>query len=136
MNEEKKYLLGMTIEQLQDVVAEEGLPRFTAKQIADWIYKKRVDSIDKMSNLSAKNREKLAASYEVGIKPPVEAARSVDGTVKYLFGLKDGNSIETVLMKYKHGYSVCISTQAGCKMGCIFCASFENVRLLLLLYLL
>ena len=86
----------MTIEQLQDVVAEEGMPRFTAKQIADWIYKKRVDSIDKMSNLSAKNREKLAASYEVGIKPPVEAARSVDGTVKYLYATSDNRYVEAV----------------------------------------
>ena len=75
----------MTIEQLQDVVAGEGMPRFTAKQIADWIYKKRVDSIDQMSNLSIKNRERLAASYEVGKKAPVEAVRSIDGTIKYLY---------------------------------------------------
>ena len=121
MSEGKKYLLGMTIEQLQDVVAEEGMPRFTAKQIADWIYKKRVDSIDKMSNLSAKNREKLAASYEVGIKPPVEAARSVDGTVKYLYATSDNRYVEAVYIPDGDRATLCVSSQVGCKMNCLFC---------------
>ena len=111
----------MTIEQLQDVVAEEGMPRFTAKQIADWIYKKRVDSIDKMSNLSAKNREKLAASYEVGIKPPVEAARSVDGTVKYLYATSDNRYVEAVYIPDGDRATLCVSSQVGCKMNCLFC---------------
>lgn len=121
MKSEKKYLLGMTIEQLQDIVVAEGLPRFTAKQIADWIYKKRVDSIDKMSNLSIKNREKLAASYEVGINPPREEIRSVDGTIKYLYATKENCFVETVYIPDGERATICISSQVGCKMNCLFC---------------
>ena len=120
-NTEKKQLLGMTIEQLQDVVAGEGMPRFTAKQIADWIYKKRVDSIDQMSNLSIKNRERLAASYEVGIKPPVEAMRSTDGTIKYLYATSDNRFVEAVYIPDGDRATLCISSQVGCKMNCLFC---------------
>lgn len=121
MSDNKKYLLGMTMEQLQDVVTQEGMPRFTAKQIADWIYKKRVDSIDKMSNLSAKNREKLAASYEVGIKPPVEAIKSIDGTIKYLFSAGEGAFVEAVYIPDGDRATLCVSSQVGCKMNCLFC---------------
>lgn len=121
MKNEKKYLLGMTIEQLQDIVVAEGLPRFTAKQIADWIYKKRVDSIDKMSNLSIKNREKLALSYEVGINPPKEEICSVDGTVKYLYATNDNRFVETVYIPDGERATICISSQVGCKMNCLFC---------------
>ena len=118
---EKKQLLGMTMEQLQDVVAGEGMPRFTAKQIADWIYKKRVDSIEEMSNLSIKNREKLSTKYEVGIKPPVEAMRSIDGTIKYLYSTNDNRFVEAVYIPDGDRATLCISSQVGCKMNCLFC---------------
>lgn len=120
-NNKKKQLLGMTLEQLQNVVATEGMPRFTAGQIADWIYKKRVDTIDKMSNLSIKNREKLSVSYEVGIKPPVEAVRSTDGTIKYLYATNEGKFIESVYIPDGERATLCISSQVGCKMNCMFC---------------
>lgn len=121
MTNEKKYLLGMTLEQLQDVVAAEGMPRFTAKQIADWIYKKRVDSIEKMSNLSVKNREKLAEKYEIGLKAPVEGVKSVDGTIKYLYATSDNRFVEAVYIPDGDRATLCISSQVGCKMNCLFC---------------
>ena len=121
MTNEKKYLLGMTLEQLQDVVAAEGMPRFTAKQIADWIYKKQVDSIEKMSNLSVKNREKLAEKYEIGLKAPVEGVKSVDGTIKYLYATSDNRFVEAVYIPDGDRATLCISSQVGCKMNCLFC---------------
>ena len=121
MTNEKKYLLGMTLEQLQDVVAAEGMPRFTAKQIANWIYKKRVDSIEKMSNLSVKNREKLAEKYEIGLKAPVEGVKSVDGTIKYLYATSDNRFVEAVYIPDGDRATLCISSQVGCKMNCLFC---------------
>lgn len=121
MENDKIHLLGMTLEQLQDIVAEEGMPRFTAKQIADWIYKKRVDSIDKMSNLSAKNREKLAAKYDIGIVPPAEAVRSVDGTIKYLYSAGGNHFVEAVYIPDGDRATLCVSSQVGCKMNCLFC---------------
>ena len=111
----------MTLEQLQDVVTEEGMPRFTAKQIADWIYKKRVVSIDQMSNLSLKNREKLTATYEIGVKAPVEAVRSFDGTIKYLYSTNDNRFVEAVYIPDGDRATLCISSQVGCKMNCLFC---------------
>ena len=81
----KKRLLGMTLPQIKEAVTTVGMPAFTAKQIADWVYKKRVRSIDEMSNISIKNRERLAQLFEVGFAEPVEAMRSVDGTIKYLY---------------------------------------------------
>ena len=118
---EKTALVGMTQLQLQDVVETLGMPRFTAMQIADWLYVKRVVSIDEMTNLSKKNRQKLAATYTVGRKAPAFEQRSVDGTVKYLFDTADGKAVESVYIPDGDRATLCISSQKGCRMGCRFC---------------
>ncbi|MGL5921051.1 MAG: 23S rRNA (adenine(2503)-C(2))-methyltransferase RlmN, partial [Bacteroidales bacterium] len=114
-------LLGKTLDELKDVAKVAGLPAFTAKQIADWIYKKRVTSIDEMTNLSLKGREMLKENYEVGAFPPSDEARSVDGTVKYLFRVDDKKFIESVYIPTEDRATLCVSSQVGCKMNCLFC---------------
>lgn len=124
----KKKLLGMSLSELQAVVQNLSLPRFTASQIAGWLYVRRVDSIDAMTNLSKSAREALSASYEVGWIRPSESMRSKDGTVKYLFpvtcpvpGGTEDSSVEAVVIPDGDRKTLCISSQAGCKMGCRFC---------------
>ena len=115
-------LMGMTLGQLQAVVAEMGMPRFSAGQICRWLYEKRVESIDEMSDLSKPNRAKLAAKYCVGRYAPMREAQSADGTVKYLFAAGDGTkAVESVYIPDDDRATLCISTQCGCKMGCSFC---------------
>lgn len=116
-----QYLLGKTLAELQEVVRQLGMPAFTAKQVAAWLYDKRVTTIDAMTNLSLKNRELLKASYEVGAEPPVEAMRSVDGTVKYLFRAGEGHFVEAVFIPDNDRATLCVSSQVGCKMNCKFC---------------
>ena len=98
---------------------------YRAEQIYEWIYQKRAESFDEMTNLSLDLREKLKINFEINSFKIVKKLESVDGTKKYLFNINDGkgNLIESVLMKYHYGYSICISSQIGCKMGCKFCAS-------------
>ena len=113
----------MTLEEITQACREMGEPAFRGKQIFTWLHK-GVTSFDGMSNLSKAFREKLAAQYT--ITAPVVARKQMsklDGTIKYLWELTDGNCIETVLMQYRHGNTVCISSQVGCRMGCAFCAS-------------
>lgn len=117
----KTPLLGMTLTQLKEVVAQAGLPAFTAKQIAGWIYDKKVRTIDEMTNISVRNREKLSEKYIIGCTEPVEAQRSVDGTVKYLYQTLKGNYIETVFIPEADRATLCVSSQVGCKMNCRFC---------------
>ena len=118
-------LLGMTLEELSALVEELSMPRFTAKQIAQWLYEKRVTTIDEMTNLSKVNRDKLKKSYEVGRKSPVDVARSVDGTAKYLFDVCGGQMTESVYIpdngRGGERATLCVSSQAGCKMNCQFC---------------
>ena len=103
---------------------EMGEKAFRAKQIYEWLHQKQAESFDEMSNLSAALREKLKERCVLTTLKMLEVQTSkIDGTQKYLFALPDGNVVESVLMKYKHGNSVCISSQVGCKMGCRFCAS-------------
>lgn len=117
-----KYpLLGMTLDELQSVVRGLGMPKFAAKQIASWLYDKKVNSIDEMTNLSLKHREALGAEYEVGGIPPVEAMHSVDGTIKYLFQVSEKNFIEAVYIPDDDRATLCVSSQVGCKMNCKFC---------------
>ena len=97
----KQKLLGMTLEQLEMVTRDMGMPRFAAKQMAQWIYTKRVSSIDQMTNLSLKQREALKMFYEVGLESPVDAQCSVDGTIKYLFPAGEGEFIESVYIPDK-----------------------------------
>ena len=117
-------LRSMTLEELGQVVVEAGEKAFRAKQVFEWLHKKRVSSIDEMTNISKKLREHLKENYTLDtLNVAKELISSIDGTRKYLFELSDGNIIESVWMKYKHGNSVCISSQVGCRMGCKFCAS-------------
>ena len=113
----------MTLEELTVWFKEQGEPAFRAKQVFQWLYR-GVTSFDEMSNLSKSLRQKL--SEHCFITAPKVARKQIselDGTIKYLWELEDGNCIETVLMRYKHGNTVCISCQVGCRMGCAFCAS-------------
>ncbi len=118
---ESEYLLGMTLSQIQEVVINLELPKFTAKQIADWIYVKRVSSIDEMSNISLRNREVLKSKYEVGRKNPIDIKTSSDGTQKMLFRVKNGKFVETVNIPEAERLTICVSSQIGCKMDCSFC---------------
>ena len=111
----------MTLAEVQQVVKERNLPGFTAKQIVSWIYDKKVASIDQMTNLSLRQRELLGQEFEVGAEPPVEAMRSVDGTVKYLFRVGDERFVEAVYIPDGERATLCVSSQVGCKMNCLFC---------------
>jgi len=117
----KIALVGKTIDELKDIVSELGMPAFTAKQISEWLYKKRVFSLDEMTNISAKNRALLAAKYDVGRSLPVQAVESTDGTKKYLFSTEGGYFIESVYIPDEDRATLCVSSQVGCKMGCMFC---------------
>lgn len=116
-----KNLVGMTLAQLQQVAVENGMPLFTAKQMADWLYVKQVRSIDGMTNLSLKHRAKLKEGYEVALSEPSHKAASADGTVKYLFPVQNGHFVEAVYIPDDDRATLCISSQVGCKMGCVFC---------------
>ena len=114
----------MTLEELKTMVAEEGEKPFRAAQLYDWMHRKLAEDYGQMTNLSAAFREKLVEKYPLTSLKLVDMQQSgIDGTRKFLFALPDGNLVESVWMKYKHGNSVCISSQVGCKMGCRFCAS-------------
>lgn len=113
----------MTIEELKILMAELGDKPFRAKQIYSWLHEHLVTSYDEMTNLPKNLRDKLAAYPITALETADVQISKIDGTRKYLFRLSDGNVIESVLMGYKHGNSVCISSQVGCRMGCRFCAS-------------
>ena len=121
MEGKKRELLGMTLDALKEAVKEAGMPAFTAKQIADWVYNKRVRSIDEMSNISLKNRERLKELFEVGFSAPAEAAHSVDGTIKYLYRVNENRFVEAVYIPDGERATLCVSSQVGCKMNCLFC---------------
>ena len=120
-------LLGMNLSELQDVALRVGLQKFAGKQLAEWLYVKRVTSFDEMTNISLKGREALKAHYTIGRHAPIREAVSVDGTRKYLFEVKSQASraesqfIESVYIPEEDRATLCVSTQAGCKMGCRFC---------------
>lgn len=118
---EKTPLFGKTLSELSEIVAELKLPGFTAKQIASWLYNKEIESIDEMTNLSKKTREILSEKYCVGLSKPVKVQVSTDGTKKYLFATQHGKYIETAMIPDKERITVCVSSQVGCKMGCLFC---------------
>ena len=114
-------LFGKTIAELRLITESLDLPDYASNQIADWLYKKNISSVDDMTNLSKSARQALNDRYYIGINPPVKEEISKDGTVKYLFSVKDGKYIETVYIPEQKRRTLCISTQVGCKMGCIFC---------------
>ncbi len=117
----KESLFGKTLAELQELVVELGLPKFTAKQITDWLYKKDISSIDEMSNLSKKAREILNDKYTLGLIAPTKIQASIDGTKKYLFPTIQNKFIETAMIPERERKTVCVSSQVGCKMGCLFC---------------
>ena len=121
MQQEKKALLGLSLDELKTVVKSLGMPQFTAKQIAGWLYQQHVGGIDEMTNISKVNRERLAEQYVVGAMPPIDCQRSKDGTVKYLFPVADGKFVETVYIPEHDRATLCVSCQVGCKMNCLFC---------------
>lgn len=121
--EEKTPLIGMTLEELQHVAKTLDMPRFVGTQLAQWLYQKRVASFDGMTNLSVRNRERLAEHYCVGRREPVDTVTSRDGTVKYAFAVSGGRRIEAVYIPDKDRATLCVSSQVGCKMNCYFCAT-------------
>ena len=129
MKIEKTRLIGMTPTELKAVVTELGMPAFTAKQIAQWLYEKHVGTIEEMTNLSKQNRQLLAEHYEVGALAPIDCQRSKDGTIKYLFpvccnGMTTDTTekfVETVFIPDHDRATLCVSCQVGCKMNCLFC---------------
>lgn len=121
---EKKDIRSFNYEEMQEWMVSIGEKTFRGKQIYEWLHQKQAESFEEMSNLSKSLREKLSKEFRIAKTEVVEKLESkIDGTCKFLFRLDDGNVIESVLMKYKHGNSVCISSQVGCRMGCRFCAS-------------
>ncbi|NCC16436.1 MAG: 23S rRNA (adenine(2503)-C(2))-methyltransferase RlmN [Clostridia bacterium] len=120
----KTDLKSMDLEEIQLFMAELNEPKFRGKQVFEWVHKKQVSSFDEMTNLSKDLREKLQQKAVLGgVEMVRRLVSQLDGTRKYLFALENDSVIESVLMKYEHGNTVCISTQAGCRMGCRFCAS-------------
>ena len=117
----------LSLNELEQALADIGEPKYRAKQIFQWLHKKYVNSFDEMLNLSKDLRQKLKENYYISCSAIEKKLISCyDSTVKYLFSLNDGEYVEAVLMSYHHGYSACISTQAGCKMGCTFCATGQG----------
>lgn len=120
----KTDINSLTYEKLNSVIEELGQPTFRAKQIYTWLHKYGVSSFDEMTNISKQLREILADKYFISTCEIEDKYTSkIDDTVKYLFRLYDGEYVESVIMKYKYGYTICVSSQVGCKMGCTFCAS-------------
>ena len=114
----------MNLSELTEYIEGIGQKRFRAKQIYQWVHQKGIDSYEQMENVPKSLRAQLLAEAPLTVlKKEQMQVSAQDGTRKYLFGLSDGNYIESVLMRYKHGNSVCISSQVGCRMGCRFCAS-------------
>ena len=118
-----KNIKDYNLEELKEELKSIGEKPFRAEQIFKWLYQDKVKSFDDMTNLSLELREKLKENYTICNFKILKKQESSDGTKKYLFDVLDGNAIETVLMSYHHGYSICVSSQIGCKMGCKFCAS-------------
>lgn len=117
---DKKSLFGKTLEQLQQIVLEIGLPKYTAAQICNWLYQKQCNTIEEMTNLSKKARVLINDKYETGLKPPISVQSSTDGTKKYLFDA-DGGYVEAAYIPEKTRNTLCVSSQVGCKMRCLFC---------------
>jgi 23S rRNA (adenine2503-C2)-methyltransferase len=121
---EKTDILSLSLDELGQKMTELGEKRFRAKQIFQWLHVRRVFDFDKMTDISVQLRERLKENFCINglfVRKRLESA--IDNTVKYLYRLSDGNFVETVLMEYSYGHSICVSTQVGCKMGCRFCAS-------------
>ena len=118
-----KNIKDYNLEELKKEMIELGEKPFRAEQIFKWVHQEKVKTFEEMTNLSLELRKKLEENYTMCNYKILKKQESKDGTIKYLFDVLDGNAIETVLMRYHHGNSICVSSQIGCKMGCKFCAS-------------
>lgn len=123
---EKIDIKSLQLDQLKEYVESIGAKPFVAKQIYTWLHEKNVESFDEMTNLSKSLRQRLNEECNITKLSIRKKQVSVDGTIKYLYQLEDGNCVETVLMRYEHGNSICVSCQVGCRMGCTFCASTQH----------
>lgn len=121
MGENLAPLLGMSLSELKEVAVLSGLPAFAGGQMAKWLYTRHVGSIDDMTDISKANREKLKQRYTVGCMPPADKQTSHDGTVKYLFPTASGKFVETVYIPDHDRATLCVSSQVGCRMNCLFC---------------
>ena len=117
----REELLGKTPDELKEIALKVGLPAFAGKQIAGWLYGRKVRSIDEMTNISKAGRERLKEEYSLGVTSPVTCHVSSDGTKKYLFPVSEGNAVEAVMIPDDDRKTLCVSSQAGCRMGCRFC---------------
>ncbi|WP_051675859.1 23S rRNA (adenine(2503)-C(2))-methyltransferase RlmN [Ureaplasma canigenitalium] len=122
-NIDQKSIFDYPINELEELLVQHDLKKFTATQIFEWLYRKRVYDFDQMTNLSKSGRAFLNEFFDANLLKTIITQVSKDGTIKFLFELYDGAKIETVLMLFEYGYSVCVTTQVGCNMGCTFCAS-------------
>ena len=122
----KKNIKDYSLEELKNEFEILGEKKYRAEQVYNWIYKENVASFEKMTNLPLDLRQKIEKIYSLCCYNIIKKQISNDGTIKYLFNVGDGNAIETVRMEYKHGITLCVSSQIGCKMGCKFCASTRN----------
>ncbi len=121
MDNNVKPLMGMSLAELKEVAKAAGLPAFAGGQMAKWLYGKHVTSIDDMTDISKAGRERLKAGYAIGCMPSADSQRSIDGTVKYLFPTHSGKFVETVYIPDNDRATLCVSSQIGCKMNCLFC---------------
>jgi 23S rRNA (adenine2503-C2)-methyltransferase len=119
----KTSIYSLQVQEIKEWLTNNGEKPFRAEQIYDWLYKKRISSFEDMNNLSKSLRDKLSENFQITTLKTVIKQSSSDGTIKFLFELHDGYSIETVLMRHDYGNSVCVTTQVGCRIGCTFCAS-------------
>ena len=117
----REQLLGKTPDELKEIALKVGLPAFTGKQIAQWRYGRKVRSIDEMTNISKVGRERLKEEYSLGVTLPLTCQVSSDGTKKYLFPVGEDNAVEAVMIPDEDRKTLCVSSQAGCRMGCRFC---------------
>jgi len=117
----KEKLFGKTPSEIKTIVKQLEMPAFTANQIIDWLYKKEITDIEQMSNISAKNRSLLSEKYQLGVSLPIKSQESKDGTKKYLYPAGEGRFIETAYIPDENRSTLCVSSQVGCKMGCLFC---------------
>jgi 23S rRNA (adenine2503-C2)-methyltransferase len=122
----KEALFGKTLKELKEIAKEHCFPGFVAKQLADWLYKKKVNGFDEMLNISKKNREVLDQHYTVGLLPFDNVQESVDGTKKYLFHTNSQQYIESAYIPSENRKTLCVSSQVGCKMGCLFCMTAKQ----------
>ncbi len=119
-------IYGKTIDELKSIVNAEGLPSFTATQLAEWLYRHNAETFDEMTNLSKKARGMLAAKYVVGLTKPERVSESADGTKKYLFPIANNRFIEAAYIPDSDRATLCVSSQSGCKMGCLFCMTAKQ----------